>query len=155
LVPSPKQSKHQGNPMTLKTSTNIVLAETRGATCILTLNRPDKRNALETATYVLMEQHLDEALANPTIANIVLTGAGNFFCSGGDLESLATRAAVLVGRVPGFWRRCARVGAARLLCVGLRHGAPAASWWRFGFSGPAAAATVGGGSRSVRAAAAG
>ncbi len=82
--------------MPQETSTNIVLAETHGATCILTLNRPDKRNALETATYVLMEQHLDEALADPTIANIVLTGAGNFFCSGGDLESLATRAALPV-----------------------------------------------------------
>lgn len=82
--------------MTLKTSTNIVLVETHGATCILTLNRPDKRNALETATYVLMEQYLDEALANPAVANIVLTGAGNFFCSGGDLESLATRAALPV-----------------------------------------------------------
>lgn len=82
--------------MTLQTSNNIVLAETHGATRVLILNRPDKRNALETATYVLMEQYIDEAVADPLIANLVLTGAGDFFCSGGDLESLGTRAALPV-----------------------------------------------------------
>lgn len=78
------------------TPSDIVLAELRGATCVLTLNRPDKRNALETATYILLNKYIDEALANPDIANIVLRGAGHFFCSGGDLLSLETRAALPV-----------------------------------------------------------
>ncbi|MFN3580370.1 MAG: enoyl-CoA hydratase-related protein [Pseudomonas sp.] len=80
--------------MTLPDSDAIVLAEIHGPTCVLTLNRPAKRNALETATYLLMNKHLDEGLANPQIANFVLRGAGEFFCSGGDLLSLETRAAL-------------------------------------------------------------
>lgn len=82
--------------MTSPASTDIVLAERCGPSLVLTLNRPDKRNALETAMYILLEKHIDEALADPTIANLVLRGAGNFFCSGGDLRSLETRAALPV-----------------------------------------------------------
>ncbi len=82
--------------MTTPSSNGIVLAETYGATRVLTLNRPDKRNALETATYILMEKYIDEGLADPQIANFVLRGAGEFFCSGGDLRSLETRAALPV-----------------------------------------------------------
>ena len=77
-------------------ATDSVLAERHGPTLVLTFNRPDKRNALETAMYVQMEQYLDEALADPTVANFVLRGAGDFFCSGGDLRSLETRAALPV-----------------------------------------------------------
>lgn len=82
--------------MTSPASTDIVLAERCGPSLVLTLNRPDKRNALETAMYILLEKHIDEALADPKIANLVLRGAGNFFCSGGDLRSLETRAALPV-----------------------------------------------------------
>lgn len=82
--------------MTQPSNAPIVLSEIHGATCVLTLNRPAKRNALETATYLLMNKYLDEGLANPQIANFVLRGAGEFFCSGGDLLSLETRAALPV-----------------------------------------------------------
>ena len=75
---------------------DIVLAERHGPTLVLTLNRPDKRNALETAMYIEMERHIDEALTDPSVANFVLRGAGDFFCSGGDLRSLETRAALPV-----------------------------------------------------------
>lgn len=77
-------------------SDDIIIAERHGPSLVLTFNRPDKRNALETAMYVRMEAHLDEGLADPTIANFVLRGAGSFFCSGGDLRSLETRAALPV-----------------------------------------------------------
>ena len=77
-------------------ATDSVLAERHGQTLVLTLNRPDKRNALETAMYIRMQEYLDEALANPEIANVILRGEGDFFCSGGDLRSLETRAALPV-----------------------------------------------------------
>lgn len=73
-----------------------VIVSHEGAVATVTLNRPDKRNALETAMYIQLEKHIDEALTNPLIANLVLCGAGNFFCSGGDLRSLETRAALPV-----------------------------------------------------------
>ncbi|TVP91081.1 MAG: enoyl-CoA hydratase [Pseudomonadaceae bacterium] len=72
----------------------LVLAEQHGATCVLTLNQPAKRNALITETYQVMGAHLDRVLADPHVANVVLTGAGDFFCSGGDLLALETRAAL-------------------------------------------------------------
>lgn len=74
----------------------IVLAERCGPSLILTFNRPEKRNALETAMYVRMETLLETALDDSEIANVILCGAGNFFCSGGDLRSLETRAALPV-----------------------------------------------------------
>jgi 2-(1,2-epoxy-1,2-dihydrophenyl)acetyl-CoA isomerase len=82
--------------MTLPATNDIVLAERRGPSLVLTLNRPNKRNALETAMYILLEHHINEAVANPQIANIILRGPGDFFCSGGDLRSLETRAALPV-----------------------------------------------------------
>lgn len=82
--------------MTLPATNDIILAERCGPTLVLTLNRPDKRNALETAMYILLEKHIDDALADSQIANLVLRGAGDFFCSGGDLRSLETRAALPV-----------------------------------------------------------
>ncbi|MEH6389982.1 MULTISPECIES: enoyl-CoA hydratase-related protein [Pseudomonas] len=80
--------------MNASQTNDSVLAERHGPTLVLTLNRPDKRNALETAMYIQMESHIDAALDNPDIANIVLRGAGDFFCSGGDLRSLETRASL-------------------------------------------------------------
>ena len=74
-----------------------VLVERRDACLILTLNRPSRRNALSPAIYEALHGAL--AGADAGIAAIILQGAGGFFCSGGDLEALATRAALpLAGR---------------------------------------------------------
>jgi enoyl-CoA hydratase/carnithine racemase len=63
-----------------------LLTENRGRVRILTMNRPDKRNALNQA---LTQQLLDALRAADTDANvhtIVLTGAGPAFCAGADLS---------------------------------------------------------------------
>lgn len=56
---------------------------------VLTLNRPEARNALSWE----MHQHLNEALprlhADPNVGAIVLTGTGNAFCVGGDVKGFA------------------------------------------------------------------
>ncbi|QJD57841.1 enoyl-CoA hydratase [Pseudomonas sp. gcc21] len=91
--------------MAITASNDSVLAERRGPTLVLSLNRPDKRNALETGMYIQMESHLEAALDNPEIANIVLRGEGDFFCSGGDLRSLETRAALPVAEREGLIQR--------------------------------------------------
>lgn len=71
-----------------------VLSACHGATLVLTLNVPEKRNVLGPAIYDGLNAGLDLALADAGIANIVLQGAGGFFCAGGDLNQLATRAAL-------------------------------------------------------------
>lgn len=73
-----------------------VLSERRGATLVLTLNTPGKRNVLGPAMYGRLLALLDAAQADAGVANVVLQGADGFFCAGGDLRSLAERAALSV-----------------------------------------------------------
>jgi 2-(1,2-epoxy-1,2-dihydrophenyl)acetyl-CoA isomerase len=52
----------------------------------ITLNRPERRNALDFNSWERLDYQLAEASASAQCSVIVLTGAGGFFCSGGDLE---------------------------------------------------------------------
>jgi enoyl-CoA hydratase/carnithine racemase len=63
-----------------------LLAEDRGAVRILTMNRPDKRNALNTALTRALLDGLRAADAAESVACVVLTGAGQGFCAGADLS---------------------------------------------------------------------
>ena len=58
----------------------------KGATCILTLNRPEKRNALDTALSRALLEALRAADGDETVRCVVLTGAGPAFCAGADLS---------------------------------------------------------------------
>ncbi len=57
----------------------------------LTLNRPDKLNALSPAVFVELRNHLDAIAADTSIGCVVLTGAGRAFCAGHDLDAIASR----------------------------------------------------------------
>jgi methylglutaconyl-CoA hydratase len=64
-----------------------VLYEQRGAAAWLTLNRPDKRNALNSAVIQGLRDGLRRAHAEDSVRAIVLTGAGDkAFCAGADLQ---------------------------------------------------------------------
>jgi len=53
----------------------------------ITLNRPDQRNALSRRTLDELEQALKEFRKDPTVAVVILTGAGDMaFCAGADLK---------------------------------------------------------------------
>ena len=54
----------------------------------LTLNRPDKRNALNSALVTALRAALDAAAADAAVRVIVLTGAGKVFSAGADLAAL-------------------------------------------------------------------
>jgi enoyl-CoA hydratase/carnithine racemase len=62
-----------------------LLVEDRGAVRILTLNRPEKRNALNTELTRSLLESLRKADADEGVGCIVLTGAGQGFCAGADL----------------------------------------------------------------------
>jgi len=64
-----------------------VLVENRGPQSRITLNRPDKRNAINEAVLKGVADAFQAAVADAEIRVIVLTGAGKAFCAGGDLES--------------------------------------------------------------------
>ena len=63
-----------------------ILAEVRQKTYVITLNRPDKLNALSKALTKELDAALDLAEENPDISVIVIKGAGRSFCAGYDIS---------------------------------------------------------------------
>jgi acetyl-CoA C-acetyltransferase len=66
-----------------------VLLERRGPVAVITLNRPDRRNAVDLATAELLERVVDLVEQDPQVRVVVITGAGGTFCSGMDLKAAA------------------------------------------------------------------
>jgi methylglutaconyl-CoA hydratase len=68
----------------------LVLVERtlEGRIATMTLNRPDKRNALNAAMVTALRSALDEAATDPHLRVVVLTGAGTVFSAGADLAAL-------------------------------------------------------------------
>jgi enoyl-CoA hydratase len=56
----------------------------------LTLNRPDKLNALGPTMFAELREHLDAIAGDASVGCVVLTGAGRAFCAGHDLGSIAS-----------------------------------------------------------------
>src|SRR5437764_12623262 len=67
--------------------TDAVLYEVRGDAAWITLNRPERRNALGADVVDGLRIHLATALAAAQVRTVVLTGAGAAFCAGADLKS--------------------------------------------------------------------
>jgi len=67
---------------------SVVLSTTENAIRVLTLNRPDKRNALNDELIADLKAALSEADVDESVKCIVIRGAGKDFCSGADLSSL-------------------------------------------------------------------
>jgi methylglutaconyl-CoA hydratase len=65
-----------------------VLCSIEGAVARITLNRPDKRNALNDALIAGIKDGLRQASADERVRVIVISGAGKDFCSGADLSAL-------------------------------------------------------------------
>jgi enoyl-CoA hydratase/carnithine racemase len=65
---------------------SVLLVENRGAVRILTMNRPEKRNALNSELTQGLLDALRAADADDSVGAIVLTGAGQGFCAGADLS---------------------------------------------------------------------
>ena len=64
--------------------------EVRGNAAIITLNRPDKLNALTYHTLKEIRQAVDTSVSDRSVFGIVVTGNGRGFCSGLDAEVLAS-----------------------------------------------------------------
>lgn len=65
-----------------------LLIETREAVRLLTLNRPDRRNAIDPASHDALLHAFDEALHDPDVGALVITGAGtDAFCAGADMKA--------------------------------------------------------------------
>lgn len=62
----------------------VVLTERRGPSLRITINRPDRRNALNAEVLSQIARGLDQAEADPEVRVVVISGAGDkAFCAGG------------------------------------------------------------------------
>lgn len=71
------------------TSSLVLVNKEHPGTVILTLNRPEKRNALNIALLTEFCVRLDEVQKDPTARVLLLNGAGPVFCSGLDLYEVS------------------------------------------------------------------
>lgn len=67
----------------------LVLRSDDGGIATLTLNRPDKLNAMNPAAFVELRNHLEAIADDRSVRVVVLRGAGRAFCAGNDLGSIA------------------------------------------------------------------
>jgi len=78
---------------------DFVLRERQGATLIIRINRPERRNAFDVEVRAGIASAVLEARDDDSIRAVILTGTGGMFCAGGDLKSLAgEKRPVLQGR---------------------------------------------------------
>ncbi|MDT5060594.1 MAG: hypothetical protein QOH63_1053 [Acidobacteriota bacterium] len=71
-----------------RSSQAVVVYAVEGTVALITLNRPEKRNALNDALISGLKESLREADANDAVRVVLITGAGADFCSGADLAAL-------------------------------------------------------------------
>ncbi|MGO9606085.1 MAG: enoyl-CoA hydratase [Candidatus Binataceae bacterium] len=68
-----------------------LLTELRDRVLYLTLNRPDKLNAMSNEMMTGVLDSLSQAATDPKIGCVVVTGAGRGFCAGGDVSAMRAR----------------------------------------------------------------
>jgi len=66
----------------------MIKTEIKNKTAILTLNRPEKRNALHPFLIEQLKSKIIEYKKNDLVKSLIITGEGNTFCAGADLEYL-------------------------------------------------------------------
>ena len=72
-------------------SPDLVLVERADGTAVITLNRPDARNALSSALLGALRRALAEVAGDDSVRVVILTGADPAFCAGLDLKELSQR----------------------------------------------------------------
>lgn len=78
---------------------NTVLKELKDGILLLTLNRPEKKNAFNAQQWKALATELDAVRENDDVTVVVITGAGNDFSAGQDLTDTAVPGALLSYRI--------------------------------------------------------
>ena len=76
---------------TLDTGTDDVLARVEDGVGVIVLNRPERRNAVAPETLNTLVKVIAELEADDSVGALLLTGAGDAFCAGGDVKGFAAR----------------------------------------------------------------
>jgi enoyl-CoA hydratase/carnithine racemase len=70
---------------TIDTGTHELLCEIADRVAIITLNRPEARNALSDRLTPALRRMIKRCGDDPNVGAILITGAGGAFCAGGDV----------------------------------------------------------------------
>jgi len=73
------------------TTAPAALTERRGNVLLITINRPEARNAVNGAVSVAVGDALQAAQDDAEVRAVVITGAGESFCAGADLKAISRR----------------------------------------------------------------
>jgi enoyl-CoA hydratase/carnithine racemase len=79
-----------------------ILAEREGTIVTLTLNRPDKLNAIDGAMLDALDEALDQIERDRQVRAVILTGAGRAFSAGADIKEWTTLTPLEFGRSWGL-----------------------------------------------------
>ncbi|MEM7099956.1 MAG: enoyl-CoA hydratase-related protein [Pseudomonadota bacterium] len=74
----------------INTGTEDLQAFVEDHVAVITLNRPEARNAMSGSMTQALDQTLDHAERSPEVRCVVVTGAGGAFCAGGDVKGMAS-----------------------------------------------------------------
>jgi enoyl-CoA hydratase/carnithine racemase len=99
-----------------------VLCAVDGGVATVTLNRPDKRNAMNMALLAALRARFDELDQNPEVRVVVVRGGGPAFCSGMDLEEMEERRGVPGDPESGVIEVLQRVERSRHPTIAMVHG---------------------------------
>ena len=96
---------HQGSPL-MTNPDSLIHVTHLDQVAIVTLNRAEKRNAINDAMRNALIDALQAVNADDAVGAVVLTGAGSSFCAGGDIGGMRERLEAPRGKV-GFngWKR--------------------------------------------------
>src|SRR5258708_18727949 len=72
----------------IDTGTNELLCEIRDRVAVITLNRPEARNALSDHLTPALRTMIRSCGENPQVGALLITGAGTAFCAGGDVKGM-------------------------------------------------------------------
>ena len=91
--------------MDIDTGTTELLCSVRDGVALITLNRPEARNAMSDRLTPALRRMIKERGDDPAVGALLITGAGTAFCAGGDVKGMGDNSAKKDNVVRGARRR--------------------------------------------------
>ena len=80
--------KNMKHIIEIETGTRQLLSHIHGNIGIITLNRPESKNALSDELTPALRQQISKFNIDKRVNSLIITGAGDAFCAGGDVKSM-------------------------------------------------------------------
>ena len=95
-----------------------LLVEQNESVLTITLNRPERLNAVDAVMHRELEAVFGQVAIDPSVSAVVVTGAGRGFCSGGDVRAMDERGGSNVLQAQPMGAVSQGAGASYITCSG-------------------------------------